>query len=80
MDEEQRTELASWAARLEESESQELRAAGRAITGLLAENLQLRAELSFVAQESGPEPEPAPEHGSLADSLRTRLRRRRAET
>jgi hypothetical protein len=79
MDEDQRTELATWAARLEESESQELRAAGRAITGLLAENLQLRAELSFIAQESGPEPEP-PEHGSLADSLRTRLRRRRAET
>jgi hypothetical protein len=80
MDDDQRTELAAWAARLEESDSQELRAAGRAISGLLTENARLRAELEVADEEPERElEEPEHEHESFADSLRSRLRRRRAE-
>ena len=53
------TELRSWAARLEEGSSQELRAAGRAIRMLVDEVESLRAKL-VEAEAGAPPPVTAP--------------------
>lgn len=79
VDETKLSELSEWAHKLEQSDLPELRAAGRAILALLDENELLRAELAAVPESDDEleDGEPAYEP-SLADSLRSRLRRRRA--
>jgi peptidoglycan/xylan/chitin deacetylase (PgdA/CDA1 family) len=76
MDAERLAELTRWASGLERSDSSELRAAGRAIRALCADNAELSGRLAALERERGEDEPPPAAPGGSGTARRARRTRR----